>query len=276
MLQQAINYQEECESLYQLLDPLAEIDWDAVTQFKLWTVNDIIGHLYLFDLAAGLTLRDEIATVQFFAEVLASMDQGMSLQDFGKSKLVGLTGRALLKEWRRCSEEVANRFGAEDPKRRVKWGGPDMSVRSCISARLMETWSHAQAIFDRFGVVRSDGDRIRDIAELGMNTFSWTFANRGLPVPDSKPYVRLTAPSGTLWEWGQPNELNVVEGSATEFCQVVAQTRNVADTGIRTSGETARQWMLMAQCFAGPPHDPPALGTRFRQAVTGKILRAHR
>jgi hypothetical protein len=27
----------------------------------------------------------------------------------------------------------------------------------------------------------------------------------------------------------------------------------------------ARQWMDLAQCFAGPPEKPPAPGTRFRQ-----------
>jgi hypothetical protein len=56
-----------------------------------------------------------------------------------------------------------------------------------------------------------------------------------------------------------------VEGSASEFCQVVTQVRNVADTRLRVSGETARRWMAIAQCFAGGPETPPAPGTRFRK-----------
>jgi len=40
--------------------------------------------------------------------------------------------------------------------------------------------------------------------------------------------------------------------------------RNVADTTLRVEGETARQWMSIAQCFAGPPETPPAPGARYR------------
>jgi len=267
MLQQAVNYEEECAALYALLEPIAATDWARTTQFKQWTVNDVMRHLYFFDIAAGLTLRDERATVEFFAAVMADMDRGVPLAQIALEKLDGLEGRALLDKWRSSSREVATSFGAADPKRRVKWGGPDMSVRSCISARLMETWSHAQAVYDLLGVERVEGDRIRDVVELGINTFGWTFANRGMPVPESKPYVRLVAPSGALWEWGKPDERNRVEGSAAEFCQVVAQTRNVADTGIRATGDTAVQWMALAQSFAGPPHAPPPPGTRFRQVA---------
>ena len=56
-----------------------------------------------------------------------------------------------------------------------------------------------------------------------------------------------------------------MEGSATEFCQVVTQTRALADTSLRVEGEVARRWMAIAQCFAGPVSDPPEPGTRFTQ-----------
>jgi len=64
---------------------------------------------------------------------------------------------------------------------------------------------------------------------------------------------------------GQPSESNFIEGSAIEFCQVVTQVRNIADTGLRVVGETAMSWMAIAQCFAGPPENPPPPGSRFRQ-----------
>jgi len=57
-----------------------------------------------------------------------------------------------------------------------------------------------------------------------------------------------------------------VEGRAVEFGQVVTQTRNVADTNLRVVGEPARRWMAIAQCFAGPPEDPPTPGARVRVA----------
>ena len=62
---------------------------------------------------------------------------------------------------------------------------------------------------------------------------------------------------------------HLIEGSATEFCQVVTQVRNIADTRLKVVGEPARLWMSVAQCFAGPPNSPPAPGTRFIQKAAG-------
>jgi hypothetical protein len=82
--------------------------------------------------------------------------------------------------------------------------------------------------------------------------------------PGAAPYIRLEAPSGAPGEWNDPSDENRVEGTALEFCQVVTQVRNVADTNIATKGEPARIWMSLAQCFAGPPENPPPPGTRVR------------
>jgi uncharacterized protein (TIGR03084 family) len=141
-----------------------------------------------------------------------------------------------------------------------------MSVRSSITARLMETWAHGQEIYDALGVERVDTDRIRSIADLGVRTYRWTFANRGLAAPGEPPHVRLRAPSGAAWTWNEPSETSLVEGDAGEFCQVVTQVRALADTRLRVVGDVATRWMAIAQCFAGPVSDPPAPGTRFRQA----------
>jgi uncharacterized protein (TIGR03084 family) len=160
---------------------------------------------------------------------------------------------------------MADRFVLAEPRKRVKWFGPDMSVLSSISARLMETWAHGQALYDLFSKTRVDTDRIKNIAIIGINTFGWTFANRGIEPPRVRPNVRLSAPSGALWEWLQADSDDLIEGAAVEFCQVVAQTRNIADTALKVTGQTATTWMAIAQCFAGLPQNPPPPGVRFRQ-----------
>ena len=83
-----------------------------------------------------------------------------------------------------------------------------------------------------------------------------------MEVPETMPYLRLTAPSGAVWDWGEPGDAERIEGRATEFCQVVTQTRNIADTELAVTGPVASEWMGMAQCFAGPPETPPAHGQR--------------
>ena len=44
-----------------------------------------------------------------------------------------------------------------------------------------------------------------------------------------------------------------VTGPVEDFCLVVAQRRNIADTDLVVNGEVARHWMQIAQVFAGPP-----------------------
>ena len=54
-----------------------------------------------------------------------------------------------------------------------------------------------------------------------------------------------------------------IDEDAVEFAQVVTQTRNIADTSLEVNGEVAREWMSIAQCFAGRKVMPPEVGTRF-------------
>ena len=192
------------------------------------------------------------------------MQQGKTLLETQYPWLDGLEGEALFAVWHETTGKLANAYATADPKQRVKWAGPDMSALSSITARQMETWAHGQEIFDVLGQQRKEGDRIRNICHLGVNTFGWTFINRKMDVPDPAPHVRLTGPSGAIWEWNDPQDENKVEGDAVEFAQVVTQVRSIDDTRIQTQGEAAQTWMAMAQCFAGPPETPPRKGERNR------------
>jgi uncharacterized protein (TIGR03084 family) len=265
MIEQATDFRDEADALFALIDPLDERDWSRKTRFKDWTINDVIAHLHFADYAADLSLSDGAAFKDFARSMMVPPKPGERRLDATHQWLGGMKNHGLLVRWRDFYRAMADRFAAADPKQRVKWFGPDMSVRSSITARLMETWAHGQAIYDLLGQRRIDSDRIKNIVVIGINTFGWTFTNRGLPVPANRPTIRLTAPSGALWEWDEADPANLIEGSAVEFCQVVTQTRNIADVGLKVVGDAARSWMAIAQCFAGPPESPPAPGTRFMQ-----------
>ena len=262
MLPQAKDFRDESDALFGLISELDEQGLGRETLFKGWTINDIVGHLHFGNILADLTLSSEDRYQDFRGDYQRIRDGGTTSADATRQLLDGLTGTALRDTWCKRYLETAERYATADPKARVKWVGPDMSVLSCITARLMETWAHGQAIYDLLGVERVDQDRIRNVVVLGVNTFGWTFVNRGEDVPENKPYVRLTGPSGDVWTWNDPSDVDRIDGAATEFCQVVTQTRNIADTSIETRGETARRWMAVAQCFAGPPREPPAPGAR--------------
>ncbi|MZR29048.1 TIGR03084 family metal-binding protein [Sneathiella litorea] len=262
MLKEAHDFRDESEALYSLIEPLEDADYDRVTLFRDWTINDVLQHLHFFNYVADLTLTDEEAFKRVYGELSELRESSGSLVDATDKMLDGLKGVALRDAWRDYYLEMADRFYAADPKQRLLWVGPTMSARSSISARLMETWSHAQEIYDLLGVQRENRDLIKSIAVMGMNTFGWTFINRKEEVPKPVPHVRLTAPSGDIWEWNPENKTNHIEGNAEEFCQVVTQTRNIADTDLKVTGEIATRWMSVAQCFAGPARNPPAPGTR--------------
>jgi uncharacterized protein (TIGR03084 family) len=258
------DFREESDALYGLLAPLPAAEFRRRTSFKQWTIDDIVRHLHLWNQAADESAFDPEAFARRRTTLRADLARRVRLSDIEARWHDGAAGPALVVAWRTTVADMADRWAAEDPKRRLAWVGPDMSLRSSITARLMETWAHGQAVYDVLGVARADTDRIRGIAVLGVNTFRWTFTNRDLEPPADVPHVRLTAPSGALWTWHEPSDASLVEGSATEFCQTVTQVRNVADTTLRVVGAAANRWMAIAQCFAGPAENPPAPGTRCR------------
>ncbi|MDH3236110.1 MAG: TIGR03084 family metal-binding protein [Alphaproteobacteria bacterium] len=261
-MQQAVDFREECDVLAELLAPLNDDDWARPTKFKQWSVDDVLAHLHFFNYAADLSLRDEQAFDDLFAKLFKAIGDGTGHLAFSHDWLEGARGRALFELWQGFYPDMAERFAASDPEARLKWAGPDMSVRMSITARQMETWAHGQALFDLFARPRRESDRIKNIAVIGIKTYGWTFANRGQELPGPLPQVRLTAPSGAQWAFNEENADSLVEGDAVAFCQVVTQTRNIADTDLTVTGEAAQRWMAIAQCFAGPPEDPPPPGAR--------------
>jgi len=261
-MQQAYDFREECDVLAELLGALGEGDWSRRTKFKGWSVDDVLTHLHFFNVAADLSLTDEPAFESLLARLFKAMGDGTGHLAFSRDYLNGAKGRALFDAWRGFYPGMVERFAAADPEARLKWAGPGMSVRMSVTARQMETWAHGQEVFDLFAKPRRESDRIRNVVVLGVKTYGWTFTNRGLKLPGLPPCVRLTAPSGAQWAFNEENGESLVEGDAVGFCQVVTQTRNVAETNIRTTGEAAAKWMAIAQCFAGPPEDPPAPGVR--------------
>jgi uncharacterized protein (TIGR03084 family) len=266
MLPQAADFRAEAEDLHALLVTLRDADWGRPTLFKQWTVNDIVQHLHDSDLMAAASVAGAAAFAAYQAERKALMDSGLTRMLATRRKMGDLTGQRLLTRWFTTMAELCDKLSALPAGVRLKWAGPDMGVRMFATARQMETWAHGQAIYDLLGAARTSTDRLRNIAEIGVRTYAWSFANRGQPVPGPAPYVRLTGPSGAVWEWNDQTPDNAVEGDALAFCQVVTQTRNVVDTALQVTGEPARSWMAIAQCFAGPPETPPAPGSRIALA----------
>ncbi len=262
MLKVSVDLRAEADELRELLAKLRPEDWSRETPFLSWTPWDVVAHLHYYDRVSLLAATDEAAFVEKRKDIVEAMLAGTSGAEKTRRDLGELAPEALAEQWYETCCALARELGASDPKRRLPWFGPDMSAQMFTTARLMETWAHAQDIYDLLGLERRYSDRIRHVAVIGVRTFGWTFVNRGLERPGPAPYVRLEAPSGEIWEWNEPRETSRVSGLASDFCHVVTQGRNVADTGLEVVGEVAERWMAIAQCFAGGPVDPPEPGKR--------------
>jgi uncharacterized protein (TIGR03084 family) len=263
MLSQTRDFVLEVQVLASALQELTDAQWNQETQFKGWTPNDIVCHLHFWNEAADWSVHAQHA-FQVRLDSIREQTQRTGSMRPAEQQQVQSRGPALLALWLSFAQDMAQRWQTLDPRQRVDWAGPPMSVRSSLTARQMETWAHGQAIFDMLGQNRPESARLRNIVVLGVNTFAWSHRVRGWDVPAQMPRIELTSPQGENWSFGEVSEAGCVRGSARDFAQVVTQTRHLLDTDLQVQGDVARRWMSHAQCFAGPPEQPPMAGFRHK------------
>ncbi len=248
----------ETRELEAMVAPLDEGGWDRPTPAPGWAIRDQVSHLAYFDEAAVAAATDPL---RFSAEAADLMRRGAGFPDEIARRYRTMPPTELLRWFRAARTGFVSVFTNLDAKARLPWYGPGMSAASSVTARLMETWAHGQDIADALGVRRKPAARLRHVAHLGVSTFGFAFALGGRPVPHQRVRVELTAPDGSIWAWGPEDAPDVVAGTALDFCLVVTQRRNIADTALRVTGLLAAEWMGIAQAFAGPPGPgrPPGL-----------------
>jgi uncharacterized protein (TIGR03084 family) len=244
------DLEKEYDELDAVVAALDESGWNRMTPAAGWTIKDQIRHIAFYDEMAKLAATDPEAFARHLAEI--SKDPQARLEALEKAD-PDLTGTEVLRRWRQMRRILLEVLRQLDRKARLPWYGPPMSAISFATARIMETWAHGQDVADALGIDRVPTDRLRHVAHLGVATFGWSFINRGLKVPDSQVRVEVTSPSGALWTWGPVGAENAIRGSAEEFCLVVVQRRHPDDTRLVIEGPAARQWMSIAQTYAGPP-----------------------
>lgn len=250
----------ENRALYDLVAGLPADAWARATAFFGWTVRDQILHLHQVDRFGMAATDGEESFGEVFRAARAGQAEGIELSEQIRREFAGVPDAEVLERWRATFEAMVARFRASDPKARMTWFGPPMSVVSFASARQMEVWAHGQDVYDLLGLTRPTPARIRNVCDLGVRTFGWSFRNRGLDVPPA-PRVRLTGPQGETWEW-PGDDAGLVEGPALDFALVVTQRRAPQDTRLAAAGAGAEAWLPIAQCFAGAAQEPAAPGSR--------------
>ncbi|HEY8217012.1 MAG TPA: TIGR03084 family metal-binding protein [Acidimicrobiia bacterium] len=237
---------------------LDDAGWSTPTPAEGWDVHDQVAHLAASE---DWSRRSLTAPDTFRTDLAALVDDPARRAAEVKSGLLGcrVPEEGVLAWWRDARTATVAALREHDPRDRVPWFGPDMSVISFTTARLMETWAHGQDVVDALATHREPTRRIRHVAEIGVRTRPFVYASRGLTMPDAAVRVELTGPDGEPWVWGPGDASDRIAGDALDWCLVVTQRRNPADTALTVEGDAAREWIGIAQAFAGAPtdHRPP-------------------
>jgi len=258
-----VDLAAEQDALDDVVSQLADHQWGHPTPSPGWTIADQIGHLTYFDGTATQAIEDPSGFAAARDEMLErALSGSTSMDDLTLGAARAMAPPELLAAWRENRARLAAAAGTLADGSRVEWYGPSMSAKSFLTARLMETWAHGQDVVDashELGVdaERPATDRLRHIAQLGVITRGWSYANRGLEVPAGEVRMELHAPSGDVWTWGPEDAPDRIVGPAEDFCLVVTQRRHPHDTRLEVTGDVARDWMVHAQAFAGAATDGP-------------------
>jgi uncharacterized protein (TIGR03084 family) len=251
--QVAADLAAEQAALDGVVGGLDDESWSKPTASPGWSIADQIAHLAYFDHTAARAIAHPDAFLSARSRLLELAGDARSADELTLGEFRALSPAALLTRWRTNRDVLLEAARTLDDKTRVVWYGPSMGAKSFLTARLMECWAHGQDIVDAAGIDRPSTDRIKHIVRLGIITRGWSYVNRGLEAPDVEVFVRLRSPSGAEWAFGDDTASESIIGAAEDFCKVVTQRRHVDNTALAVVGDAARDWMLNAQAFAGPP-----------------------
>ena len=93
-MQQAQDFRDESAALAAMLAPLDDADFETPTLFKGWTINQILRHLHVWNIAAGKSIDGGEAFSAFLTRLMGG-ERGISFNLMENRYLDGLAGTAL-------------------------------------------------------------------------------------------------------------------------------------------------------------------------------------
>ena len=240
----------EGADLEQIVNGLDSTEWLKPTPAEGWTVATQIAHLMWTDEVSVLAATDADA---FAEEVKKAWSNPTGFVDEEAHRLAQLPPAELLERWKASRAAIIDALSKVPAGTKLPWFGPPMAPASMATARIMETWAHAQDVADTFGVDREVTDRIKHVAHIGVRARNFAYMVNQAAPPSEEFRVELVSPTGELWTWGPEDAAQRVTGKALDFCLLVTQRRHLTDCDVTAVGDDAEHWLTIAQSFAGAP-----------------------
>ncbi|HEY0473506.1 MAG TPA: TIGR03084 family metal-binding protein [Kribbella sp.] len=240
----------ESAELDLLVGGLQADDWATPTPAEGWTIAHQIAHLAWTDEAARLAAAEP---EEFKTALQAAVANPNGYVDEGAQETAALPPAELMTYWRETRGELQEALKAVPPGAKVLWFGPPMSPTSMATARLMETWAHAQDVVDALGVRRQPTARLKHVAHLAVRTRNFAYLLNDKTPPAAEFHVELRAADGQTWTWGPEDAEQRVTGTALDFCLLATQRRHRDDLDVQAVGPEADEWLGIIQAFAGLP-----------------------
>ena len=233
-----------------VLGSLDESQWAAPTRCEGWDVADVVLHLAQTDefVIAGCTGTAEDALAAFVpdAEGIENVDDAAEL---AVQRERGLPVADLLARWRASADESRRLLRERPEDQRIPWVLGTLPPKTLATTRLAEAWIHTGDIAEAVGATLEADDRLWHIARLAWRTLPYAFSRAGRELTDTVT-LRLTAPSGDEWIFGEEEGATAVAGSALDWCLLAARRAPAAATSLRATGPQAETVLELARTYA--------------------------
>lgn len=241
----------EADEVDRLVAGLDAAGWQRPTPAPGWTVAHQVAHLAFVFRIAGLAASDPESFTAMTANAGQSLDATVNnaLRDY-----LDDPPEVLLSRWRDERDTSIKALAAVPADQVVPWLVRPLPARVLMCAGIMECFAHGQDIADALDVtrVRTDADRLWNLAWFATLTWDFGYQARGETPPDVQFRYELTAASGVSWEFGPTDAEQRITGPAEDFCLLVTRRRHRDDLAVVATGADADHWLDIAQAYRGP------------------------
>ncbi|MFK0007815.1 TIGR03084 family metal-binding protein [Paenarthrobacter sp. NPDC090520] len=239
----------EGEALDQLVAALPPSAWALATPAEGWTIAHQIAHLT----ATDENLLQALMDPQGFSLRASKMAEDPSYVDKEAARAATEGSTQMLARWRAGRAAILESTEGRNPRDRVPWFGPDMSLLTALTARLMETWAHAQDVADTLAAPYPVTERLKHVITLAILARDYAFRTHGFQPPQQLFRISLESPDGGLWTWGPDDAQESVTGVALDFALLAVRRRHRRNSRVFPTGPLADRWLDVVQAYAGSP-----------------------